>query len=342
MSNSSLPRKYLILKYTVEHFIKTANPVGSKTLIDEFNLPFSSATIRSEMNELENDGYLEKTHTSSGRIPSTKGYHYYVDNLRNRSVDEEIKFQLQQLITQKSQSIEEVIKKSCEILAHMTNLASIVLGPNAQEEKLISIRFVPISETTATAVFITDRGYVENKTFIFNENVSLNDLEKCVLLLDQRLSGTPIYHLLEKMEAIRPILQDYIAEHDVIYQAFSQAFLHFAGDRIKLFGRGELYEQPEFRDDAKKLRNLISLLDSPSVIRDVTSNGSDISIKIGEFGDDNKDISIISTKLHVPGQKEGTIALVGPTRMDYARVINALEYLAELLETHFTINKEGK
>jgi heat-inducible transcriptional repressor len=166
-------------------------------------------------------------------------------------------------------------------------------------------------------------------------------LIKGVKLLNERLTGTPISGVVEKMEAIKPILHDFIADNDFIYQAFAQAFLHFANDRLKLYGKNELFAQPEFVNDANKLRNLLSLLESPQTIREITNDqDGNVTIKIGEFGRDHSDVSIISTKLHIPGQNEGRIAVVGPTRMDYDKVLSALEYLAEILEKAY--NKKGK
>ena len=133
-------RRDRVLKLIVEYFIKNAQPVGSKTLIEEFGLDYSSSTIRNEMNSLENDGFLEKTHTSSGRVPSSKGYRYYIQHLRDRNIDEEFKYQMQSILDAKVKSIQDVIKQSCEILSQMTSLASIVLGPGAQNEHLISVQ----------------------------------------------------------------------------------------------------------------------------------------------------------------------------------------------------------
>ncbi len=337
----ALNRKDLILKYIVEHFVKTATPVGSVTLIEIYKLSFSSATIRNEMLALESEGLLEKTHTSSGRIPSSKGYRYYVDRLRSRSVDDDIKHQLQNIIQKKSQSINDVIAQSCEILSNMTNLASVVLGPNARQEKLVSLQVIPLANHSATAVFVTDQGYVENKTFVLPPHIEMPEVQSCVKLLNERLTGTPIASVVEKMEAIKPILHDFIADNDFIYQAFAQAVLHFTNDRLKLYGKNELFSQPEFVNDANKLRNLLSLLDSPQTIREITNDSSgNIMIKIGEFGQHHSDVSIISTKLHIPGQNEGRIAVVGPTRMDYDKVLSALEYLSEMLEKAFA--KKGK
>lgn len=336
-----LSRRDQILKLIVDHFVKTAQPVASQTLIEEYKLQYSSATIRNEMNTLEIMGYLEKTHTSSGRIPSSQGYRYYIDNLRdNRDIDEVIKNQLSVLLNEKTKSVEEVIQESCQILSHMTSLASVVLGPNAQNEHLISIQIIPISKTTVTAVFVTDRGYVENKTFVLDDEVEVKDLEKCVKLLNDRLKGTTVAGLMEKMEAIRPILQDYVSEHDAIYNAFMEAFIRFASDRVSLYGRNELLEQPEFATDAEKIKRLIKLLEYPERIRERLNENSGISIRIGGFDEELDDVSVVTSKLVIPGHNEGTIAIVGPKRMDYEKVINALEYIAIELNRYFIEDEE--
>src|SRR5574344_492133 len=192
-----LNRKDKILKIIVEDFIKTATPVGSDYLIHKYNIPYSSATIRNEMNSLEKEGLLEKTHTSSGRVPSTEGYKYYVKYLKSDGIDSKLKSQIQQVF-ENSKSIEEVLGESCEILSSMTNLASVYLGPTSTTEALASVQLVPLSKNSATAIFITDRGYVENKTFIFDENVNMNDMKKCVSLIDERLRGTKIDQLVPK------------------------------------------------------------------------------------------------------------------------------------------------
>ena len=227
-----MTRSETILKLIVEHFIKTAQPVGSQTLIDEYKLSYSSATIRAEMNGLEKDGYLEKTHTSSGRIPSALGYQYYVEHLREDRLDNQVKYALASILEKKALTAEEIIKQSCQILSSMTNLASVVLGPKANQEKLVSVQLIPLGSNAATAVFVTDQGYVENKTFIIDESISLEDLAKSMTLLKDRLKGTPIVDLVNKMEAMRPALTDYLVGQDAIYQAILEAFLRFASSRM--------------------------------------------------------------------------------------------------------------
>jgi heat-inducible transcriptional repressor len=341
----SLNRSDKILKYIVEHFIKTAQPVASKTLIDEYNLPYSSATIRNEMFALEKMGMIEKTHTSSGRVPSAEGYKYYCDVLRDRTVDEQIKYSIQQVLNERTKSVEEIIKASCEIISHMTNLVSVVLGPDEKIEKLANVQLVKVNDNTLTAIFITDSGYVENKTFICPSNLSSEEVVNCVKLLNERLMGTPVYALIEKMEALQPVFQEQIVNHDIVYQALLNTLLKFASDRLSFYGREQLFTHPEFKNDISKLQKIFELLGDTSVFKNVEEemkgNKKDLILKIGEL-EENPDISLVSAKIQLGDENTGTIALLGPTRMDYEKALNALEYLVKTLQEHFNDNKGGK
>ena len=333
----SLTRSETILKMIVEYFIKTAEPVGSKTLIEEFNLPYSSATIRNEMAALEKMGYIEKPHTSAGRVPSSKGYEYYCKHLRDKAVNENLRYSLQSVLDSKVQSVEEVIKRSCEIISHMTNLVSVVMGPEESAEHLASVQLVPINENTITAIFITDRGYVENKTFILDESISQTEVVNCVKLLNDRLKGTPINELVGKMESIKPVLSDYIVSHDVVYQAILESLLRFAGDRLSLYGKEELFNHPEFKNDTDALMRVMKLLDDASILRKADyqiEDNSETAVSIGDV-EGNPDISLVTAKIKIGNNSSNTITLVGPKRMDYDKALSALEYLVEELDKYF-------
>lgn len=342
-----MTRRDEILKLIVEYFIKTAQPVGSKTLMEAYALEVSSATIRNEMLALERDGYLEKTHTSSGRVPSEKGYQYYVENLRTGGVDEEAKNALQTLLSEKSKSIEEVLKESCEILSDMTHLASAVIGQDADEEKLVSIQIIPISETTATAVFVTDKGYVENKTFLIEKGSKMSDVVKTVKLLNDRLCGTSVAEVVQKMEAMKPALNDYMMGQELIYQAIIAVFSKFARDRMSVYGKESLYNQPEFANDADKLRALLSFLDDKERVRGILnaadlSQSGNVSLQIGMKGkDETGDLALVSTKVDVPGIPNAIITVLGPTRMDYDKVVSTMKYFAEELASYFSREEKG-
>lgn len=340
----ALNRSDQILKFIVEYFIKTAQPVGSQTIIDEYHLPYSSATIRNEMFALEKMGLIEKTHSSSGRVPSAQGYKYYCEKLRDNSVDEELKYSLQQVLQEKTKSVEEVIKASCEILSHMTSLVSVVMGPDETEEKLANMQLIQISENTITAVFVTDKGYVENKTFIVQNGVKTEEVVQCVKLLNDRLKGTPICRLVEKMEALEPVLSEYIVSHDVVYKALMETFLRFASDRLSLYGREELFNNPEFANDTKKLEKVFKLLADTSAFKEmeheIHKDEDKTIVKIGDV-EGNPDVSMVTTKFKLGDETESSITLLGPTRMDYDKALSALEYIAEELNKYFRDASKG-
>lgn len=340
-----LNRSDTILKYIVEYYIKKAEPVGSQTLIDEFKLPYSSATIRNEMYALEKMGYIEKFHSSSGRTPSAKGYRYYCEHLRDGNVSESLKNSLQAVLDNKIKSIDEVIKASCEILSHMTNLVSVVMGPDENEERLANVQMVQISQNSITAIFVTDKGYVENKTFIVPKNISAKEIVDCVNLLNERLKGTPIVDLVDKMEALKPVLSEYVISHDLIYQALLEAFVRFASDRLSLYGREELFNHEEYKNDVDKLEKIFKLLGNNQLLKDVDKEVKNKNGKVLKIGDieGNPDVSMITAKVDLGEEGETSISLLGPTRIDYDKAISALEYIAEELSKYFNgFNKGGK
>ena len=344
----ALTRSDTILKYIVEYFIKNAQPVGSHTLIEEYKLPYSSATIRNEMFALEKMGLIEKTHSSSGRVPSAAGYRYYCEKLRDGSVNEELKNRIQVVLDNKVKSIEEVIKASCEILSHMTNLVTVVMRQNEKEEKLASIQMVQISSNTITAVFVTDKGYVENKTFIVPDNLSADEIVSCVNLLNERLKGTPIVNLVEKTEALKPVLSEYIVDHDLVYQALLETFVRFASDRLSLYGRDELFSREEYQNDAKKLEQVFRLLNDQQLLKEVKKEIKKEKdgriIRIGDI-EGNPDVSMVTAKIDLGDEGDRAITLLGPTRIDYDQALSALEYIAKTLTDYFNDlsgNKGGK
>ncbi len=336
----SLSRKDYILKLIVEDFIKTATPVGSNYLITKYELPYSSATVRNEMASLENDGLIEKTHTSSGRVPSTLGYKYYVNNLKSNSVDSKLKNELK-VVFDNTKSVEDVLGESCKVLSNMTNLVSVYLGPNSSKERLISFQLIPISKTSATAIFVTDRGYVENKTFIFDKKVNLEDLVKSIKLINDRITGTYISELSDKLESLRPLLKDYINDYTYIFNSIAKAFFEFAAERSEFYGENNLLSQPEFKDNPEELKKIFDLFSKPENLVEMLQN-HDESGTIDKDSNSNiksyDNLAIISKEIKIPDSDRelGRIAIVGPKRMDYGKVLNALDYVVKELMNHLS------
>lgn len=340
-----LSRNDLVLKLIVEEFIQTAEPVGSNTLIEKYQLPYSSATIRNDMMALENEGLIEKTHTSSGRVPSAKGYRYYVTHLDEDEaldIDQEFKKEFQLVLKNKSRSIEEVVEMSCEILSEMTNLATVVLGPKSCDERLVSIQVIPISEQVATAVIVTDRGYVENKTFIIDQ-LSPDALSSCVKLMNERLNGTSISDLVSKTAALKPLINKMIGKNsEVLMEAFTEAFVKFAKQRLKTYGTTRLLELPDYDDENRvKVKNILKLLDSPTEFHEAVddalsaaptrSSGADVRF----MDDEDEDIAVITQNVNIGGNRETKIAVVGPKRMNYRKVLSNLEYVSKMLSEYY-------
>lgn len=336
-------RQTIILKAIVEEFIQTAEPVGSKSLMNKLDSPYSSATIRNEMAELELLGLLEKTHTSSGRIPSSKGYRYYVDHLMEKKIDEESKYALQQVFDKRNLEIDEVIKQCCEILSQMTNLTSVVLGPDATKQTLQHIKLFPIHEQSAVAVFITNQGHTENKMFQFDERIPLEDMQLCCDILNGQLFGTPIGEVVEKMNEIRPMLAQRVKRSEALFQAFINAFVRFSSDNVYFSGKTNMLYHPEF-SDIEKLRRLMQVMENSSVWRQIKSTEG-ISVQIGTNENvlELDDVSVVSSTFKLRNNEEGQLMVVGPTRMDYDKVISMLEYMTTTIESLFVDdNEEGE
>lgn len=335
-----LERKDEILKYIVEEFIKTAQPVGSKTLLEKYHLNCSSATIRNAMAELEKEGLIEKTHVSSGRVPSAKGYQYYLEKLDNSSlvgsVDLAFQREFQNVLKSKSQSMEDVLSKSCEMLSEMTNTATVVLGPKASEETLVSIQMLKLSPKAAMGIFITDSGYVEKKTFVLNakDGRNFDQLSKAVALLNNRLAGTKISELASKAEAIKPLLIDmYGKSGDMVMQAFLEALVSFASKRYKVYGQKNLLSLPEFSEDKDAFLSAFDALQDPDTLEKNYAEKDDIGGEVNvAFTNENKgDFAIVSKQLN----DRDSIAVVGPKRMDYKKVLSALEYVVYMLNKYY-------
>ncbi len=334
-----LERKEEILKAIVEEFIRTAQPVGSETLLKKYQLKCSSATIRNAMAALEKEGYLEKTHVSSGRVPSSKGYQYYLEKLDNSSVmttiDMEFQREFQRILNNKSKSVEDVLSQSCEILSEMTKMATVVLGPRANDEKLVSVQLLKLSNNSAMGIFITDSGYVEKKTFVIdNKNPGAYEtLKNAVSLLNDRLSGTPISELEDKARLLKPIaISLFGKEGDLVIQAFMETLLSFTKKRYQVYGQKNLLNMPEFSNDINSFLSAVETLEDPSKLEKNLSENDNLGFCNVGFTNENKgDFAIISKAVNGKDQ----IAVVGPKRMDYKRILLALEYVVYMLDKYY-------
>ena len=325
-----------ILKAIIDEFINTAEPVASKTLVEEYHLPYSSATIRNDMAILEAEGYLEKPHTSAGRIPSNKGYKYYCENLLDKGLNDKVKYEVANIFSDSTMNVEDCVKQSCRMISDMTNLTSGVLGPNANLQTLEHIALFPLDDKTAVCVFVTNTGHTENKTFNFKDSVSADDIKTCTDILNDRLKGTQISDLKEKLESIRPILVNNVKRHEMLFNAFIGAFTRFASEKLYFSGTSNLMYQPEF-SDTEKLKELIKIFDDPNKIKEIVAedNGENQVTAIMPKGTEliwKDDMAIVTTDVRLSKKEIGKLMVMGPRRMEYNRVLSLMSLISKALD----------
>lgn len=323
-------RQENILKLIVEHYVKLAKPISSNSICKK--LKCSSATVRNEMASLEDAGLLEKTHTSSGRIPSEEGYRYYVDNLMElKKMNAEDMLKLQIIFHNSQLPLADCITKSLQVISDMTSYATIVLGSASHDNLLKQIEVVPMNENSMIVIIVTDKGHVEHKE-IRLENTLLEDVKKTVNLINNLIIGTPIDEISTKLEyEIKPIIGQYVNQHERLYNTFYNVFTDFTSSDVNVVGRNKFLEQPEF-NSVDKIKNIFDKLDNEEVLREIEQdNDNNIKIYIGSENNIDEDVTVIKTKFK-NGNEEGTLAIVGPKRMDYERVVSMLEFIKNKIE----------
>ena len=324
-------RQNTILKLIVERYIKEPIPVGSKVISKAINC--SSATVRNEMCALENQGLLEKTHTSSGRVPSEAGYRYYVDNLMElKKMNAEDMLKLQRVFKNQQLALSDVITKSLQVISDMMNYTTVVLGSKSHENLLKHLEVIPIDEENMTVIIVTDKGHVEHKNIRLMD-VSLEEIKKTVALINNLISGTPIDEIVTKLEyEIKPIIGNYVRQHEQLYNAFYHVFTDFTNQEVNVMGRNRMLEQPEFSSNIEKIKNVYNKLESNEILSNIEEDDdNNIRVYIGKENNIDNDVTVIQTKFK-KGKEEGTIAIIGPKRMEYDRVVGLLEYMKENIE----------
>ncbi len=322
-------RQKQILRIIVEEYIKSAEPIGSRRISRLEEIDLSSATIRNVMLDLEELGFLDKPHTSAGRVPSQKGYRYFVDNLLelklgNADFDLQV---LEKLLAEQSIKFEETIQTAANIISQISNYTAVILGPEIFHTTLRQVELVNLSERKAVVVVITGTGLVESKVITLPEGIEFSELEQVVNLLNYRLKGEYIYKIKQRLyEEISIELKNFTNRLDKVQNFIQLLFSERNENNIFIGGTSNIFQQPEFRD-IEKAKDLFHIFEHTDQLkRLIQSDDPGITIRIGEENllTGVNDVSVISTKYDFFGQKFGIISVIGPKRMDYERVIRLL------------------
>lgn len=331
-------RKKRILQAIIEEYISTAEPVSSSSLVNKYGLDCSSATIRNEMANLEQIGLLDKTHTSSGRVPSAKGYRYYVDELlKDDNISlEEIRYISSKLET-KVNEIEELTKITTSTLSEITHYTTVAIGPKTSEQLIQEIKFVLLGARMLMAIILTDAGMVKETIIKFDEDITEKQVETLNYMFNNKLRNQPLSiidmpleeYLINEMSYSVKVIKPIIEQIKKVLDEDNQFYLE---------GTNKSFELPEF-NSLEVAKNFINILDEKEIMSDMLNSGfaKDINVYIGEENekDELKDFSIVTFKHKVGDKDLGTIGIIGPKRMNYSKVISVMKYINKKMNEKF-------
>ncbi|CUP60803.1 heat-inducible transcriptional repressor HrcA [Clostridium baratii] len=318
-------RKIKILEAIINDYIKTGEPVGSRTIAKNHDLGVGSATIRNEMSDLEEMGYLEQPHTSAGRIPSSKGYRLYVDSMMDKPIlskEEDLKIK-EYVLNSAMLEVNKIVKNASTLLSELTHLTCIVKTPSMSMSTLKSIQIVRMDDQNLLAVIVTDGGLIKNQIIRVNQSPSVEVLSGINKILNQRLVHLSIEEInLEVINNLKLDLHGYDEVFNAMLPALYQCLKEDDTSRVFMEGTTNIFNYPEY-NDIEKAKQILSLLHNKDCVVELIEPESDITIKIGDenYIPEAKDCSVISAEYSLGDSAKGTIGLIGPRRINYSKVI---------------------
>lgn len=337
-------RKFRILQAIIDDYILTAIPVGSRTISKKYDMGLSSATIRNEMSDLEELGYLDQPHVSAGRVPSTKAYRLYVDQLlqagKIRAGDEE---SLRAHFSQRTGKMEDVINRAAQVLSSATHYTSLVMSPKGGGLTIRNLQLVPVSQNSALLVIVTDSGIVRDAVIHVDSDLDADTLYAISRMLTERLAGRS---LAETQDVLRSMRREF-AEKRAVFSSISELVADVENQqstaKLAYGGTSNILSFPEY-NDVEKARTFLSLLESKDTLLRLLEQHQNVAftVRIGpETGvPELKDCSLVTATYSLGDHTHGTIGVIGPTRMQYGRVLSVLSTMGEQLTRLFTQDKE--
>lgn len=333
-------RKRLILQAIIEDYINTAEPVGSRTISKKYLTNTSPATIRNEMADLEEMGYIEQPHTSAGRIPSDKGYRLYVDQMMeqqaiNKSQNEMIKKQFTDTLGE----IDRLIKHASKLLSQMTQYTSIITTPQVNKTALKHIQLIKIDQSTVLAIIITDAGIVKNSVLRLLKDVPNDVLEKISKILNDSICGMCVEDIASL--ALQDIPDGLAGYREIIEQVLPELIQTLIySDNVEIYhdGAANILNLPEF-NDINKARSFLNTLEEKDLLFNVLKEPKEnINVSIGSENkyEQLQNCSLITATYKLNGKTIGSIGVIGPTRMEYSKVISVVDCMTNNLSEILT------
>ncbi len=329
-------RKRRILQAIIEDYIVNAEPIGSRTIAKRDDMGLSSATVRNEMADLEDMGYLISPHTSAGRVPTDLGYRFYVNELMNSydmAMADAVK--LRRLFTAGILQLDKLMRQASDIVSQLTSYTAVAVTPELKKSFIKHFELVRVDEKSALLVLVTSEGIIKNQLInVTSDEVSLRRLSE---VLNERLTGLTLEEI--NLTIINDVQKRLGVDPGVlmpILEFIHQSISELDGSEVYVSGRKSIFTHPEYKDIGEA-RKFLELLDNKESLKKAIDSGagdSGIKITIGNENelDEMKGASIVTAKYMRDGHTIGKIGIVGPTRMDYAKVVSSLDFIAKSMD----------
>jgi heat-inducible transcriptional repressor len=329
-------RKIRILQAIINDYIRTGDPVGSRTIAKNYNLGIGSATIRNEMADLEDMGYLEQPHASAGRIPSSKGYRLYVDQLMDNqmlTVEEDLRIK-QYIIDSAMLEVDKIVKQTSALLSELTKLTCVIETPSVKRSFIKSIQLIKVDDHNLVSVFLTDTGVIKNHIMKLNNRVpEVETLTRINEVINNRLVNLSIQEI--NLEVINNLKKD-LGAYEEIFNALLPILYETlnSADSTEVFMEvtTNIFNYPEY-NDIDKAKEMLSLLNEKEALMELFNPQDNITVSIGDenYKPQARDCSIISAEYSFKDRPIGKIGLIGPRRINYSKVIMIMsEVIKEL------------
>lgn len=329
-------RKKRILEAVIEEYNATAEPVGSNKIANDYKLGFSPATIRNEMANLEELGYLEQPHVSAGRIPSSQGYRFYVDSImQEKKLTPSEKQVIDQILKEDVTKFETLIKEASNVIARLTNYASIAIGPAMDSCQVEEIKLVKIGQDRLMIVILADNGIIKESIIKYTGQIPEENIEIFNNYLNYKLKGMNFNDIYENInEYVENELHNISNNIVPLVVELNNLLVNNNAD-IYMDGAKNLLNLPELKKE-ETLKNFLNIIETQDALKEMLKNSYDgnINVYIGQENafDDLKDFTIITYKQKINDKELGTIGLIGPKRMDYKKVIPVIKYVGDVIQ----------
>ncbi|MCR4429836.1 MAG: heat-inducible transcriptional repressor HrcA [Tepidanaerobacteraceae bacterium] len=331
-------RKMKILSAIIDDYIATAEPIGSRTIARKYHIGISPATIRNEMADLEELGYLSQPHTSAGRIPSNKGYRFYVDFLMpSRKLDDYEQSIIKRLLKKRAKELEELIEEAGKVISKLTSYTAIILGPQLESSRLKHVQIIRLEEKKGLMIIVTNYSTVSHHIIEIPQNLTDSDLQRISNALNSSLAGKALEDITQD---VMNSIKDDMIEYDNVLNFLLDLLMENLDDtkennRVYASGSSKMLEFPEFRD-VERARNFLSLMEKHDLIiraLKTSCKPNNITVTIGSENpwSEFQELSIVTTGFFVEDKNLGICGIIGPTRMEYSRVFSILEKVTDYL-----------